>query len=354
MISDENLSVDFTFNLPFCLHLPDGEYNVKLSEGGSVILRLEKKVPESYDERTGYRGLMEQDLKNVHKVHILNQEFPFEGTRYKVISAAEVRNVKEFCEVVSFEDNEGNKWFPDVKHTESNPIFTGLKILLNAEIVKDRFGRLRYTRVSVVSDTLKSSRARIISAVNKLIDSYRIISNEYWLYRIREEDILFVSSETQFDYEGFSKAKPDISNERVEHLKSLLSIKEPVSTFSLVLLDMRTALFEEKFALAIVYAITALESLVKQYIEKMAYQKNLTKLTSKQLQNMNLFNLVTVVLRLTLGKDKLPDNLVEDFIDTNRLRNQIIHKAVMDVSKDDAEKALSVVQQLITILSPLI
>lgn len=99
---------------------------------------------------------------------------------------------------------------------------------------------------------------------------------------------------------------------------------------------MRTALFEEKYALAIVYAITALESLVKQ------------------LQNMNLFNLVTIVLRLTLGKDKLPDNLVKDFIDANRLRNQIIHKAVMNVSKDDAEKAFSVVQRLITILSPLI
>lgn len=117
---------------------------------------------------------------------------------------------------------------------------------------------------------------------------------------------------------------------------------------------MRTALFEEKYALTIVYAITALESLVKQYMEKMADQKNLTELTSKQLQNMNLFNLVTIVLRLTLGKDKLPDNLVKDFIDANRLRNQIIHKAVMNVSKDDAEKAFSVVQRLITILSPLI
>ena len=47
MISDENLSVDFTFNLPFCLHLPDGEYNVKLSEGGSVTLRLEKKYQKA-------------------------------------------------------------------------------------------------------------------------------------------------------------------------------------------------------------------------------------------------------------------------------------------------------------------
>lgn len=108
---------------------------------------------------------------------------------------------------------------------------------------------------------------------------------------------------------------------------------------------MRTALFEEKYAL---------ESFVKQYMEKMADQENLTELTSKQLQNMNLFNLVTIVLRLTLGKDKLPDNLVKDFIDANRLRNQIIHKAVMNVSKDDAEKAFSVVQRLITILSPLI
>jgi hypothetical protein len=42
-ISDKNLSVDFTFNLPICLHLTDGEYNVEFSEDGSLTLRLDKK-----------------------------------------------------------------------------------------------------------------------------------------------------------------------------------------------------------------------------------------------------------------------------------------------------------------------
>jgi hypothetical protein len=65
--SGKHLPAGLTFNLPFCLHLPDGEYSVEVPEGGTITLRLEKKIPESYDERTGYRGLTEQDLKGVIK-----------------------------------------------------------------------------------------------------------------------------------------------------------------------------------------------------------------------------------------------------------------------------------------------
>jgi hypothetical protein len=47
------LSSIFAFNLPFCLHIPDGEYVVKLSENNTVTLRLTKIVPKAYDERMG-------------------------------------------------------------------------------------------------------------------------------------------------------------------------------------------------------------------------------------------------------------------------------------------------------------
>jgi hypothetical protein len=302
--------------LPFCLHIPDGEYHVEVPEGGKITLRLEKRIPKSYDERTGYRGLSEHDLKGVHKLHIVNQESKFEDARYKVIYATEIRQVREFCEVVSFEDENGNTWFPDIADNSpgNEPKFTGLKIFLNSEIIRDRFGRLRYSRVSLISDSLEASKARIISAVNKFIDAYRIASNAYWLFHIREDDILFVISESDFSFEGMGKVKPDISGLDLDHLELLLLDKEPPSTFYLLFLDAQNAVFEENYSLAIIYAITSVESLVRMYIERLVDENSLPHKTSKRLQNMSLFQLVTVVLRLVLTRDDLSDELIEEFI----------------------------------------
>jgi hypothetical protein len=229
---------------------------------------------------------------------------------------------------------------------------TGEKILLNAEIVRDRLGRLRYTKVSVISDTLKNSMTRIVSAVNKLIDLYRMVSDEYWLYRIRREDILFISSEREFAYEGLSKAKPDISNQSLDRLKHLLSDKGSAPTFYLLFLDAKSALYEGKYALAIIYSITALEAIVKQFIKKKAEEKQLSDITLKQLENMYLSSLVKVVLRLLLSKDELTDELVKEFTKANKLRNNIIHEAETDISKESAEKATKMVLQMIGILYP--
>jgi hypothetical protein len=346
--------IDFTFGLPFCLHIPNGEYHVEIPEGGNILLRLEKRIPKNYDERIGYRGLTEQDLKGVHKLYIVNQESKFEGSRYKVINATEISKVTEFCEVVSFEDENGNTWFPDIAdHSPSNePKFTGLKIFLNPEVIRDRFGRLRYSRVTVLSDSLETSRARIVSAVNKLIDAYRIASNEYWLFHIREDDILFVISESEFNYEGLGKVRPDISGQDLDHLRSLLLAKESPSTFYLLFLSAKNAVFEENYSLAIIYAITSIESLVRMYLDKLADEKSLPHTTSKRLQNMSLFQLVTVVLRIALPKDELSDELIEEFVKANQLRNKIIHKAVMNITKDSAEKANQMTLNIMNVLYP--
>jgi hypothetical protein len=79
---------------------------------------------------------------------------------------------------------------------------TGEMIYLNAEIDKDRLGRLRYTRVTILSDR-DESKGRAITAINKLVDAYRILSQEYWLNRINERDILLTSTQAGGDF-GFS------------------------------------------------------------------------------------------------------------------------------------------------------
>jgi hypothetical protein len=195
------------------------------------------------------------------------------------------------------------------------------QIYLNAEIERDRLGRLRYTRVLFLNEGDEYPLDKILRAMNKLIDVYRVISDEYWLNRINEDDILFTSQTNSegdsggFVYGGMIKAKPDINDEKLKLLTTLLTRTNSIPTSHFLLLDAKKALDERDHALAIIYSITALESVTKQYFERMALSKGLSR---KMFQNTRLFTLVTVLMRLILSKDKLPDTLFEDFKKANR------------------------------------
>jgi hypothetical protein len=90
-----------------------------------------------------------------------------------------------------------------------------------------------------------------------------------------------------------------------------------------------------------------LESVTKQYFERMALSKGLSR---KMFQNTRLFTLVTVLMRLILSKDKLPDTLFEDFKKANRLRNDIIHEASLGDDGNDSIAAFETVRKLIEAL----
>jgi hypothetical protein len=66
------------------------------------------------------------------------------------------------------------------------------------------------------------------------------------------------------------KAKPDISDEELKSLTTLITEPNSIPTFRLLLLDARKALDETSHALAIIYSITALESVARQYFERIA------------------------------------------------------------------------------------
>jgi len=213
---------------------------------------------------------------------------------------------------------------------------------LNAEIDKDRLGRLRYTRVTVISEA-DEIEGKVITAINKLVDAYRIVSREYWLNRINERDILFRFADSGgdfgFSYSGAVKVKPSIDQEKLKLLKDLSSNSEPLPAHHIIFLDALRALEEQNYSLAVVYPITFLESIVRQYIDKFSKWQELGKDSSDKLGSLDLFSLVTVVLRLILDKEELPDEIIEEFVKANKIRNHIIHKAKIDVSKEDAEKA---------------
>ena len=104
------------FNLPFCLHLPDGEYDIKLPDGRVVRLKFETIIPKRHDERIGYRGLTDDDLTNVSKVVIQSQEFVSKDEiRNKTVDVKDRSNVDEFCRVSHFIDKNGRIVDPGLK-----------------------------------------------------------------------------------------------------------------------------------------------------------------------------------------------------------------------------------------------
>jgi hypothetical protein len=173
------------------------------------------------------------------------------------------------------------------------------------------------------------------------------------LDRVLEEDIISTSNidpemkSGGFSYRAVVKAKPDVEEGKLRLLKDLILENQSIPTFQLLLLDAKKALDERNYSISIVYGITALESIVRQYFDKVAAIRGFSK---KAAMNIGLSSLVTVLLRMTLDKDKLSDRLIHEFKEANNKRNEIIHRAEMNVDRGEAIRAFNTVRQLIEIL----
>jgi hypothetical protein len=117
--------------------------------------------------------------------------------RSRLVEPEDLSEIGEFCHVIYVKDKNGKEKIagsPMPAGVSSHEdILTDKVIYLNAEIKKDRLGRLRYTRVEITSSSSDYPFPKVLLAVNKLIDAYRMVSKEYWLGRISEQDILFTT-----------------------------------------------------------------------------------------------------------------------------------------------------------------
>jgi hypothetical protein len=172
----------------------------------------------------GSRGLINSDLNGISKVALMNVEPDIDGNyKRQLINVNELNGIRDFCFVTRFEDNEGGQYPPGSSPFDNNLSSDTIppleQICLNGEVEKDRFGRLRYTRVTYLDSGDGYPLDKILPTINKLIDSYRLVSGENWLNRVYENDIL---STAQWDpssrsggssYRGIVKSKPDIDDE---------------------------------------------------------------------------------------------------------------------------------------------
>lgn len=370
------------FSLPFCLLLPDGDYQVRMDDGEVDTIHLKKIIPKIFDERLPYRGFRKGELDNIKDLWI-------DG---KKIAAEELANYSDFGKVTKYIDKQEKETIPqisddDVSISEPELLnkaaklklskidgkidewedeyttgehYHGRQLVVNAEVKKDSFGRFRYSKVYYTSPKIlpiKDRFTRAISAVNRLIDIYRVETSDYWITSITENDIFIYKNvsdtDTQMGYsmKGFTRVKKDKEAETVDQIKNQLMNPVPEHPFMMLILDAEKSVNDGKNYLSVIYSIIALESLVKVYILFYARIKGLGEKAENDLSSQGIYFLVNTILKIFVKSSEFSEDLIKKVSEGISLRNKIIHKSKLDVSEQDARKVLGDVRTMARILS---
>ena len=112
----------------------------------------------------------------------------------------------------------------------------GRRLFVNVEVINYPFGRFRYTKVRFTSNreiNYEEQFKKAVNAVNILIIKYRSITNDFWITKIREEDIFLYKSvrDNSFDLsytsKGIIQIRPDHSTSLIDHLYESLISDQP-------------------------------------------------------------------------------------------------------------------------------
>lgn len=366
------------FSLPFCLLLPDGDYQVKLGKDETVTLNLTKVIPKIFDERLPFRGFLKGELENITELNITGRKEQGEW-----VSVDKLKQIIEMKHVIKYKTTKdkdpiipvatpsiierdvdigqdvninpetfakslGEELSPEtINQMISERPKRGRTLYINAEVKKDPAGRFRYTKVrfNPNKDLHFEEQFKVaIKAVNILIPKYRRITRDFWITKIREDDV-FIYKDVQddsYDFpfvtKGIGQIWPDHDQTKVNNLReSLVADDGPGFPFSDLYLDAKNAFEQANYDLAIIYSVTALESIVKTYL--VVYYRHESKETSDKVLRMPLNHLVTVILPL-IFRDINYNKLLNEIIEAIGLRNRIIHESELGVSENKSPKVI--------------
>jgi hypothetical protein len=324
----------YTFNLPFYLRLPDGDYPVEVAKDDIVTLRLTKKIPDTYDERLAMRSLLANDLKDYDTVGALNIDDDYKGNRARKLSTSEIMNSDESLFIEYFQ-KDGVNYSPP------------MQLMLNNEIPYDEFGRFRYTKVTIFGNAKNDLIDLVLTAINKLITCYRMKTDDFWVRPVRKKELEVFFEETgrPAAYKALIKFLPDCDDTTVADIKKevLGDVFEMPS--HMLFLDAKNAYEQMNYALCVIYAVTSIEAIVKRFLTLYASHRGFTKEAMKSLMRTPIRSLVEVVLPLVTSNGDLAKELITDFIRVNSLRNDIIHEAETRIEQGEAKEAVGVAER---------
>lgn len=237
----DDLSVLVTFELPFSLYLPDGEYTVQLPTL-EVIIVLERLANAQVDPRWG--------VEKSEGVEFMRDRYGrLRYTKVTVRTAGRPLIEDELLRRVKTGELEA----PDG--------------MLSVQIMSEE----------ISSDFEPAAFQTAILAVNQLIDVYRTTGDQFHIKRVSDEDIFeatinwFVSDEPLGGTQRMGLGRgltlePTLSPMTVANIRHWLQHPRPVPVFALLFADSKEKLDAGDYRSAVIDARTALEVLVDEVL----------------------------------------------------------------------------------------
>jgi len=207
--------------------------------------------------------------------------------------------------------------------------------------------------------------SEVLRYLNRLVDVWRFATIKFWIPYVSDRDIFTVNWET-IDDSGkgkrgfmFGSASPSIiyslktceANKVMDTIKELLSNEMKIPTYEILRLNARNHLVNGEYNLAVIEMNTALEVLVATFLAIKLREQRLSKeeidnRLRKYLSDYSLHKLLDKVLREVNGRSLKDSDLWDDFEMARLARKNVIHPWVKVLRREDSEKVLLSIEQI--------
>lgn len=260
------------------------------------------------------------------------------------------------------------------------------------QIQFDKYGRSSYSRVEIrfpwQMDLEEHGRNPLLLGnipprrkckelalkfVNRFIEVIRYVTEEYWVEPVRYQDIL---SFEQFYWDGKQRIRAGItlidtgvggirlgtghpfqlSQEKIKQINALLRGGGELDISKILLMNAKNAILMEDFRLATLEAVTALETVLYDFVRKRGEQIGVSKERLEDfIVKVGLTGNLEIVLKiLTEGLEQIDGDTLELCKGAIKTRNNVLHEGLMDVPSTETERRILSIEKMILYLQKLL
>ena len=213
----------------------------------------------------------------------------------------------------------------------------------------------------------------VLRFLNRFMVTVRYVTEEYWVEPARYQDVL---SFEVFYWDG-KKRYPagkhlidtgvggvamgtghpfQVEAERMRELRNILENELKLDAGKIFLLNSKDACLQEDFRLAVIEAVTALETVLYRFIRRKGEKLDIPKKKLDDfIKDVGLTGNITVVLKmLTKGLEQIDDDTLGKCRGAIKIRNKILHKGFRKVTSTDTEERIIAIEKMIAYLNRLL
>lgn len=213
----------------------------------------------------------------------------------------------------------------------------------------------------------------VLRFLNRLIETVRYVTEEYWVEPARYQDILSFQIfywdgkkrypaavyllDTGVGGIGFGNVPPfQVEAKKIGELKGILENEIELDPSKIFLLNSKDACLQEDFRLAIIEAVTALEIVLYKFIRIQSEKLGIPKKDLKDfIIDVGLRGNISIVLKmLTRGLEQIDAETIRKCRGAIKIRNKVLHEGFREVSSTDTEERTIAIEKMIAYLKRLI